>query len=207
MSKNSVTRLYQYRKSLYRLRQMGFVKAFSENLADAVSVTAAQVRRDFSIFGISGNKRGGYSVDELIAKLDQKLGKDREQNVIVVGAGNLGRALMNYKGFEAEKIKVCALFDSDPSKINRKADVPILPLEDLKKFVKENQIEVAVIVVPDVSAQQVLTELVKAGIKGVLNFAPVRLNPPHENFVISHVNLGLELETVIYQAHALKDRE
>jgi len=204
VNKNSVMRLYQYRKSLYRLKQMGFVKVFSENLADAVNVTAAQVRHDFSVFGLVGNKRGGYTVTELIASLDKKLGKDKVQNVIVVGAGNIGKALLNYKGFETEKIKIAAIFDSEPSKIDHKLPAPILPMSDLKDFVSKHKVEVGVIAVPDVHAQQVLDEMVKAGIQGVLNFAPIRLNPPSEDFVINHVNVGLELETVIYLVHSLK---
>lgn len=205
MSRNSVIRLHQYRKSVYRLKLMGLVKVFSENLADAVNVTAAQVRRDFSSFGFSGKKRGGYNVDELIQKMDQKLGKDREQKVIVVGAGNVGRALTNYKGFETEKIKIAAIFDNDESKVARSAIVPVLPMSELKSFVKDNEVEVAVLAVPDSAAQSVLTELVHAGIRGVLNFAPVRLTPPYDDFVISHVNVGLELETVIYLTHSMKE--
>ncbi len=204
MNKNSITRLYQYRKSLYRLKQMGFVKVFSDNLADAVNVTAAQVRHDFFVFGLVGNKRGGYSVVELIEKLDKKLGKDRQQNVIVVGAGNIGKAMMNYKGFETEMIKVAALFDNDPAKLSPDLPTPILPMSEMKNFIQQNKVEAGVIAVPDVAAQQVLDEMVKAGIKGVLNFAPIRLTPPYEDFVINHVNVGLELEAVIYLVHSLK---
>lgn len=204
MSKKSITRLYQYRKSLYRLKQMGFVKVFSENLADSVSVTAAQVRRDFSMFGLSGNKRGGYRVDELIKNLDHKLGKDKDQNVIVVGAGNLGRALMNYKGFEAERIKVVALFDINKSKLNINAEIPILPMSEMKKVIHKKHVDVGIIAVPDIYAQQVFIDLVRAGIKGVLNFAPIRLSAPHDDFVIKDVNLGLELETVLYLVNSFK---
>lgn len=205
MSRNSITRLYEYRKSLYRLKQMGFVKVFSENLADAVGVTAAQVRRDFSMFGLLGNKRGGYLVEELIKTLDQKLGKDKPQNVVVVGAGNIGKALMNYKGFEAEGIKVAAVFDADETKVNRNARIPILPITELKGYVQKEKIEIAIIAVPDYNAQQTLDKLVEAGVKGVLNFAPIRLNPPSEKFAISNVNVGLELETVIYLVNSLED--
>lgn len=207
MSKNSITRLYQYRKSLYRLKHMGFVKVFSDNLADAVGVTAAQVRRDFSMFGLSGNKRGGYLVEELIKRLDQKLGKDKPQRVVVIGAGNIGKALMNYKGFESEGIKVAAVFDTDAAKINSGAAVPVLAMPELKEFIRKNHIEVGVIAVPDIFAQQVFGDLVEAGIKGVLNFAPIRLNPPHEDFVINNVNVGLELETVIYLVNSLGNKE
>lgn len=203
ISRNAISRLYQYRKSLHRLKQLGFVRVFSENLADAVSVTASQVRRDFSVFGLSGNKRGGYLIDDLIRILDHKLGKDREQRVIIVGAGNVGRALLHYKGFEREGIRVLAVFDNDPSKVTRDSAVPVLPMAELKEFVKQNGVEVGVIAVPDVQAQAVLEELAKSKIRGVLNFAPIRLNPPSDDLVVNHVDLGLELETVIYLVNSL----
>lgn len=197
ISSNAVTRLHHYRKSLYRLKQMGFLRVFSENLADSVSVTASQVRRDFSAFGLSGNKRGGYNIDALIGSIDEKLGKDQLQKVIVVGAGNVGRALTNYKGFAQEGIAVVAVFDADEAKVDRGAAIPVLPMSELTPYVRKNHIEVAVIAVPDIHAQKVLDELAAAKIRGVLNFAPIRLIP-HGDVVINHVDLGLELETVVY---------
>ncbi len=104
-NKNCVIRISRYRNALYRLKALGFVKVFSDNLADAVGVLPSQVRKDFSIFGFSGNKRGGYQVEELIAKMNSILGKDQVQKVIVAGAGNIGMALMKYAGFEKEGMK------------------------------------------------------------------------------------------------------
>ena len=201
-----ITRLYQYRKSLQRLHKIGFVKVFSENLADAVGVSSAQVRQDFSVFGLSGNKRGGYSVEFLIKELDERLGKDRPQSVVIIGAGNIGKALMNYKGFELEGIKVVALFDTDESKINHNASIPILPFSEVKEFIQQKNIQIAIIAVPDVYAQQVLDEIVKAGIRGVLNFAPIKLNVPSEDFVIKNFDVQLELETVMYLVNSQNQR-
>ena len=196
-SHKTIARLHGYRNSLFRLKHLGFVKVFSENLADAVGVTSSQVRKDLSLFGPSGNKRGGYLVDDLIPKLNQILGKDTPQNIIVVGAGNIGNALIHYPGFQREGIRIVAAFDQDQAKINRDAAVPVLPLSELKEFVGRQYIKVGVIAVPDTAAQQVLDELVAAGIKGILNFAPIRLNAP-DGIIINHVNVGVELETVIY---------
>lgn len=201
-SKQSIARLHSYREALYRLKYLGFVKVFSDNLADAIGATASQVRKDFSIFGLIGNKKGGYVIDELINKLDELLGKNQPQHIIVVGSGNIGKALMSYKGFGKVGIHVVAAFDTDEAKTNRAAEIPILPLGELKEFAKQRHIKVGVIAVPDTAAQQVLEMMISAGIKGVLNFAPIRLNCP-EHFVLNNVNLGIELETVVYFVNAL----
>ncbi len=202
-SKNSVIRLSKYKNALYRFKTLGFVRVFSDNLADAVGVAASQVRKDFSIFGVSGNRRGGYLIDELLIALNHILGKDKVQKIIIVGVGHIGSALINYQGFSKEGIKVVAGFDVDAAKHNLKFDVPIMPMEKLKEFVKKNNIDIAIIAVPDIAAQDVLDAMVSAGIKGVLNFAPIRLHTP-ANCVITNVNLGLELETLIYFTSILK---
>ncbi|MDD5561819.1 MAG: redox-sensing transcriptional repressor Rex [Candidatus Omnitrophica bacterium] len=196
-NKSCIIRLSRYKNSLYRLRALGFVKVFSDNLADAIGVLPSQVRKDFSLFGISGNKRGGYQVDTLIEKLNTILGKEQVQEVIVAGLGNIGNALMKYKGFEKEGIKICACFDIDSAKYHRDAAIPVLPLEEMKDFVRNKRIKIGVIAVPDIAAQSVLDMMLACGIKGVLNFAPLRLRAP-DDIVVNNVNLELELENVIY---------
>lgn len=196
-SKNSIIRLTNYYNVLCRLKLLGFIRVFSDNLADAVGVTAFQVRKDFSLFGISGNKKGGYLVDELAKQLATILGKDEVHKVIVVGAGNIGQALMNYQGFAKEGIEIVAGFDIDPSRINRQAPIPILPLEELKQFVKDHNVVIGIIAVPDIAAQQVFDMMLAAGIRGVLNFAPIQLRN-QGNCIVDNVNLRFELETVIY---------
>lgn len=202
INKNCIIRLSRYKNALYRLQSLGFVKVFSDNLADAVGVTASQVRKDFSIFGISGNKKGGYLIDSLLENMNNILGKNVIHKVVIVGAGHIGTALMKYKGFEKEGIKIAAVFDIDPSKVKGNNDVPVLALDDLKSFVKKNDIKIGVIAVPDIAAQAVLDLMLEAGIKGVLNFAPIRLRAPEE-YIINNVNLGLELENVIYFVNTL----
>ncbi|MFB3895321.1 MAG: redox-sensing transcriptional repressor Rex [bacterium] len=201
-SKNAIIRLSRYKNALYRLKLLGFVKVFSDNLADAVGVKPSQVRKDFSLFGISGNKRGGYLIDELINKLNTILGKNETQKVVIVGAGHIGTALMKYKGFEKEGIKIIAAFDIDPAKYQKQAEVPILPLEELKEVIQKHQIRIGIIAVPDIAAQQAADLMLAAGIKGILNFAPIRLRGPEES-VINNVNLEIELENVIYFANAI----
>ena len=197
MSKNCIIRLSRYKYAILRLKSIGFVRVFSDNLADAIGVTPAQVRKDFSLFGISGNRRGGYQIEELIGKLNNILGKDQVQKVVLVGAGHLATALMKYKGFEKEGIDIVACFDIDPSKFTTTADVPVYPLDSLKAYLGDHTIRIGIIAVPDIAAQAVLDQLVAAGIKGVLNFAPIGLRGP-EGIVINNINLELELENLIY---------
>ena len=201
MNKNCIIRLSRYKNALYRLKALNFVKVFSDNLGDAVGATPSQVRKDFSLFGIPGNKRGGYQVDELIEQLNRILGKDKPQEFVLVGVGNIGRALLNYKGFEKSGIQIVAAFDIDPARVNRDARVPILPMEEFREFVTGRKIRLGIISAPDFAAQQLMEMMVSCGIRGILNFAPIRLRGP-EGIVINNINLETELENVIYFVNA-----
>lgn len=203
-----ISRLSKYKHALQRFKSLGFEKIFSEYLAETVGCTSSLVRKDFSMFGITGNKRGGYNIDNLLEKLSCTLGKSAVQQVIIVGAGNLGRALLNYKGFELDGIKFTACFDIDPSKQNPSQKIPVLPMSELETFVKINQIEIAVIAVPDIVAQEVFDQLVQVGIKGVLNFAPTQLRTDKPCY-INNINLEMELESIIYfvNANSIKTRD
>jgi len=196
-------RLSTYRSALKRLKALGFKKVFSDNLADAAGVTAVQVRKDFSMFGISGNKRAGYSVDELVVQLGRVLGKNEVQRVIVVGAGRIGTALVRYKGFEGGGIKVVAAFDIDPAKFDDKAEVPVIPIDEVTSFIRANGIRVAMLAVPEMAAQRVSEILVAAGIRGILNFAPIGLRSTDE-VVVNNINLEVELENLIYFVNAAR---
>jgi redox-sensing transcriptional repressor len=202
VNKKVVARLSSYRTALLRFHELGFVKVFSDTLAEAVGATSAQVRKDFSLFGISGNKKGGYQTDVLIEKLQALLGKDRVQPVVIAGIGNIGTALLKYKGFEGEGIKIIAGFDIDPAKLNRKARIPVLPMDELKDFVSQNEVRIGIIAVPDIAAQAVCDAIVAAGIQGILNFAPLILRAI-PGVVVNNVNLQNELENVIYFVNAL----
>ncbi|KMQ50280.1 Redox-sensitive transcriptional regulator [Chitinispirillum alkaliphilum] len=202
-NKNCILRLSRYKNALHRFKSIGFVKIFSDYLADAVGVTSAQVRKDFSLFGISGNKRGGYHIDSLLEQLHEILGKNELQKVVIAGAGSLGSALIKYKNFEKEGIKLTAAFDIDPAKHNTKLSIPVYPLEKLHSFVQKNQIKIGIISVPEVAAQPTLDLMIKAGIRGILNFAPIQLKAP-EDCVVNNVNLELELENLIYFVNTLQ---
>jgi len=201
VNRKCIIRLSRYKSALQRLKALGFVKVFSSNLADAAGVTSSQVRKDFSLFGITGNRRGGYSVDELIVKILEILGKNELQRVVLVGAGKIGTALMRYKGFEAGGIKIAAAFDIDPAKINRQAEPPILPLEEFGEYIKQNAIRVGILTVPDVAAHHVSELMIRSGIMGILNFAPIQLRGA-EHVIINNINLEVELENLIYFVNA-----
>ncbi len=203
-NRSCIIRLSRYKNALNRLRTLNFVRVFSDNLADAAGVTAAQVRKDFSLFGITGNRRGGYKVDELAEQLNKILGKDQLHEFIVIGVGNIGRALLHYPGFERSGINVAAGFDIDPAKFNRDSTPPVLPLDQLAGVIKSRDIKLAILAVPDYAAQQVLELALSAGIKGVLNFAPICLKAP-TGCVINNINLETELENLIYFVNAAND--
>jgi redox-sensing transcriptional repressor len=196
-SRNYIVRLSRYKKAICNLRDLGFVKVFSDNLAEAIGVTASQVRKDFSLFGITGNRKGGYEIASLIERMNTILGKDRVEKVIIVGAGHLAIALLRYRGFEKEGIKIEAAFDTDPAKVDRKAAVPVLPVEEIKDLVAKDGIKIAVLAVPEVAAQRTADSLVAAGIKGILNFAPIRLKVPAD-CTVTNIGLETELENLIY---------
>jgi len=203
MNKVYILRLLNYLAALKKLKSMGFIKVFSENLADAVGVASSQVRKDFSLFSISGQKKGGYQVDVLLEKINSILGKDKVNEVVIVGAGHIGGALMRYKGFALEGIKIVAAFDHNTQLQSSETEIPVLPMEKLPGFIKKQNIKTAIIAVPESAAQGVMDELVNAGVKGVLNFAPTRLRAP-EDIIINNVDLRLELENVLYFVNAIE---
>jgi redox-sensing transcriptional repressor len=203
-NRSCIIRLSRYKNSLNRLRTLNFVRVFSDNLADAAGVTAAQVRKDFSLFGITGNRRGGYRVDELAEQLNKILGKDQLHEFIVIGVGNIGRALLHYPGFERSGINIAAGFDIDPAKFNPESKPPVLPLDQLAGVIKARGIKLGILAVPDYAAQQVLELTLAAGIRGVLNFAPICLKAP-AGCVINNINLETELENLIYFVNAAND--
>jgi len=197
LNRKCIIRISRYKNALKRLKGLGFVKVFSGNLADAAGVTSSQVRKDFSLFGITGNRRGGYNVDQLITKIRTILGKNELQKVVIVGVGNIGKALMRYKGFESGGIKVVAAFDIDPDKYSRSYEVPVFPLENFREFVQEHDIRIGILAVPEIAAHHVSEIMISAGIKGILNFAPIQLRAA-DDVVVSNINLEVELENLIY---------
>ena len=200
--KNSLKRIFLYRACLARLKMMGVEKVFSYTLANETGVTSDQVRKDFSEFGIRGNKRGGYEINELLEKMESIFHRNKDHNIVLIGMGNLGLALSKYSKFVQRNMNIVATFDIDPFKQKIRSDIPVYSMSRLKEIIERFRVKVAILAVPEISAQEVSDELVRSGIKGIVNFAPVLLKVPPE-VVINNVNLCDELESVIYYVHKL----
>ncbi len=205
MNSDMLVRITRYYRALNRLRAIGLEKVFAHNLSDAAGVSAAVVRKDFSLLEIHGQKRGGYEITDLIDRLSRILGKGEPQNVIVVGCGRIGKALMHYSGFEPDGIRIVAGFDSDPIVYSDASHpVPVYPMSRLDEMVEALDSKVAIITVPESAAADTAEKLFDAGIRGILNFSPITLKPrpaaPGEiPAVVHNINIALELEQIFYQ--------
>jgi len=193
--KPTVKRLSLYLRELeHRAGQQATIS--SKQLGAALGLTDAQVRKDLAYFGQFGHPGIGYQVDELVAKLRRILGTDRTWNTALVGAGNLGRALMAYGGWKKRGFDVVAVFDANPDLVGQKLeDHHIRPMDDLKTLVEEREIQLAIIAE---AAQAAADALIDAGVHGILNFAPRRLDV-HDRVSITSVDLALTLEQLAFQ--------
>jgi redox-sensing transcriptional repressor len=196
--RKAVYRLSVYLRCLQRLKTNGIRTVSSEALAAAAGVKSTQLRKDLTYFGQFGTRGLGYDVEQLAKMISDLLGTNSLQPVILVGVGNLGLALLSYRGFEQEGFEIVAAFDLDAErKRNKKIAQPIMDMADLPRFVQERGVRMAILTVPTTAAQEVTNELVKGGITGILNFAPIVLQVPEE-VVINNVNLAIELENLSY---------
>jgi redox-sensing transcriptional repressor len=193
-----VSRLSLYLRELQHLIRDGQETTSSTQLGRVLGFTDAQVRKDLAYFGQFGYPGIGYRCDELIREIKRILGTDQPWPIALVGAGNLGRALVGYKGFGHQGFRVAAVFDVDEAKIGREiAGIRIYALEELSQVVAERGIRLAILAVPAAAAQDAADRLVEAGIDGILNFAPVTINLP-ERLRMVGVDLAIELEQLSF---------
>jgi redox-sensing transcriptional repressor len=200
ISELTTNRLSIYLRCLNILSAAGIKSISSQALAEQFNLNSAQIRKDLGYFGEFGVRGVGYSVEDLRLHITKILGLDRPHRVGIVGTGRLGAALANYKGFSRSNFSVVALFDNDETKIGRKVGEEKIAIEDVKRMpqlVKEKSIDVMVIAVPARAAQRVLNQVMAAGIKAVLNFAPASLNA-RLDVKVKTVDLTTSLESLSY---------
>jgi redox-sensing transcriptional repressor len=194
-----VGRVSLYLRQLEAFQRQGHTTVSSSQLGAALAIKNAQVRKDLAFFGQFGYPGIGYRIEELIAALRHILGIDREWPLALVGLGNLGRALLKYRGFRSRGFHIVALFDNDPNKIGQIHDgLVVEPIEALPKAVAARKVSLAVLSVPADAAQRIADQMVACGILGILNFAPVALSVPPTVSVVA-VDLSVQLEHLAYK--------
>lgn len=193
-----IGRLPVYLRALQQLSEKGILTTSSQELGEIISISAAQIRKDISQFGEFGKQGTGYSVPFLIERLRDILRVNRVWEVVIVGMGDIGHALARYNGFTNRGFHINMVFDNDPEKIGQKAgEYEILDTAVMAEKVKQNKIKIAMLTVPAVSAQELTDQLVKAGIKAILNYAPTSLNVP-ANVHVQYIDPATHLQRMTY---------
>jgi redox-sensing transcriptional repressor len=198
VAESTVRRLSLYLRFLEEFEGQGMETVSSEALASRGGTTSAQVRKDLSFFGSFGKRGLGYAVPELAVQLREILGLSRRYRVAMIGAGKIGSALVQYRGFQQRGFDIVSIFDTDPTKIGHQWNgLTVRDIAALERDLNQVHVDMAVLVTPADAAQSVTDRLVALGIKAILNFAPVQLAVP-DDVIVKTVNLALELETLSY---------
>lgn len=196
--KATAKRLPLYYRYLIILNEEGKEKVSSTELSEAVQVDSASIRRDFSYFGALGKRGYGYDVKSLLSFFKKILNQDTLTNVALVGVGNLGRALLNYNFKRSNNIRISCAFDINKDITGRiLSGVPVYDMSELKQQLSDQQISIAILTVPLEQAQATANQMFEAGIKGVMNFTPIRISAP-STVRVQNVDLATELQTLIY---------
>ncbi|MHB8670042.1 MAG: redox-sensing transcriptional repressor Rex [Acidimicrobiales bacterium] len=194
----TVARLPLYLRCLVDLADSSTVTISSERLAEIAGVNAAKVRKDLSYLGSYGTRGVGYDVEYLLFQISRELGLTQDWPVVIVGIGNLGHALANYRGFSARGFRVVALVDADSSKVGERiGDLEVRHMDDLPAIAADGRIAIGVVATPAVAAQDVADRLVEAGVTSILNFAPVVLSVP-PGVSLRKVDLSIELQILSF---------
>lgn len=207
ISQAVISRLPRYFRYLEELRNEGVERISSQELSSLMKVTASQIRQDFNNFGGFGQQGYGYNVQYLYEEISKILGLDKTHRFIIIGAGNLGQALGGYLNFERRGFLFSGIFDQNPELIGKELrGRKVMAMEELEDFVKENQIDIAVLTIPKTGAVAVADRLAKVGIKAIWNFAHVDLNVPPE-IQVENVHLSDSLMKLSYNIHRSYDEQ
>lgn len=199
--RKTIYRLSIYLRCLARLKENSIRTVSSEALAKVAGVKPTQLRKDLTYFGQFGTRGLGYDVEQLSGMISTQLGTKGLQPVVLVGVGNLGLALLSYRGFEKEGFEIVAAFDIEPRrKRNKKIRQPIYGMDRLEEIIRGRSVKMAILSVNAAAAQEVTNTLIACGIAGILNFAPNVLHVPEE-VMVNNVNLAIELENLSYFVH------
>lgn len=193
-----ITRLPVYLRALQHMTDQGIKTTSSQELGEHVGISAAQIRKDISQFGEFGKQGTGYSIPYLLDKLREILKVDRLWDVIIVGAGDMGHALARYQGFANRGFNVVMIFDNDKEKIGKKiGDLAVEDMANLEEKIKSTGIKIAMLTIPASVAQETTDTLVKAGVKAILNYAPISLNVPN-NVKVQYIDPATHLQKMTY---------
>ncbi len=198
ISQAVIKRLPRYYRYLGELADEGVQRISSRELSELMHVTASQIRQDLNHFGGFGQQGYGYNVRNLYDEIGKILGLDKNHKLVVIGAGHLGQALSNYVNFERRGFHILGIFDQDPTLVGKKIrGVAVSPMEELEEFIRNNDIDIAVLTIPKTSAVAVAETLVKCNIKAIWNFAHVDLAVPSD-VIVENVHLSESLMTLSY---------
>ncbi|MFH1478770.1 MAG: redox-sensing transcriptional repressor Rex [Candidatus Omnitrophota bacterium] len=193
---SSISRLSLYYRSLVSIKEASVIS--SEELSSFTGCSASQIRKDLAYFGQFGKRGLGYSIPVLKEKLSNILGIDRIWNVALIGVGNLGSALLSYKGFKEQGFNIVCAFDNDKKKLGHvKGGMKIEDIKDLKKIARSKNVSMAIIAVSGYSAKDIIDKIISSGIKAILNFAPIICKAP-SHIKLLNIDLSMELEKLTY---------
>ncbi len=211
MKKNSrisaavVKRLPKYYRYLGMIENKGIIRVSSQELSEITGLTASQIRQDLNHYGGFGQQGYGYNVEDLRGEIQKIIGIHRGYDVILVGVGNIGRAIYNYESFKEAGLNIVALFDANPDLVGKKyGNVKIQSVDTLSDYLKKNEIDIAILSVPAKSSQEIANTVVEGGVKGIWNFAPLDLKVP-EDVILENVHLDESLFTLTYYMNNKKD--
>ncbi|MCG8346385.1 MAG: redox-sensing transcriptional repressor Rex [Chloroflexales bacterium] len=193
-----IRRLPLYARSLRYLLQEGIHSVSSQELGERINVTAAQIRKDLSYFGEFGKQGIGYDVEKLLEQIEDILGLTQEWSVALVGVGHLGQAIARYEGFHSKGLRIVALFDNDPEKLGQEVSgLKIMSDDHIPEVIRQHNIKVAIVAVPAILAQSVTDKLVAAGVRAILNYAPIILQVP-EGVWVRYIDPVAVLHSMTY---------